>query len=132
MEFLGEDQSVNSRALQVHCERLHFSSRVRQMRIANSRHNQAPALNADFQSAKNLRRNPERIICAVQAVEPARMILFVQTFRPQEQMQVSHTAVEFSTSLICGGSRCPESWLRKRSWSWARSRTRGRCRRCSA
>jgi len=40
--------------------------------------------------------------------------------------------MEFSTSLISGGSRSPGSWLRKRSWSWTRSRTRGRCRWCSA
>src|ERR1700674_2168777 len=90
--------------MQVYRQGLHISPRVREMCVANPWHDQATALNSNFQPAESLRRVPDRIIGAVQAVEPLRVILLVQAFRPHEQMQVSQGAMSLDGLRIGAGS----------------------------
>ena len=95
MEFFREVQRVNSGALQIGRQRLHFSPHVRQVSVTNSRRHQPAALHSNLQPAQNFGGVADGIVSTVQTVEPARMILLVKAFRPHEQMQVSECALNF-------------------------------------
>ena len=51
MEFFREGQDVNSGALQVDRQRLHFPSGVRQVSVTDSRRHQTAAFHANLQPA---------------------------------------------------------------------------------
>ncbi len=81
MEFFREDQRVNSGALQVDRQSLHFSARIGEVGVADSRRNQAAAFHANFQTAQSFGGAADGIVGAVEAVQPARVVLFVEAFR---------------------------------------------------
>src|SRR5947209_107839 len=65
MEFFQKGQCVDSGALQVGRQRLHFSPRVRQVGVADSRRHQAATLHTNFQSAQEFRDAADRIVSTV-------------------------------------------------------------------
>ncbi len=100
MEFFREVQRINSGAVQVGRQRLHFSPHVRQMAVTDSRRHQPAALHANLQPAQNFGGVADGIVSTVQTVEPARMILLVKAFRPHEQVQVSECTLNFDGLVV--------------------------------
>ena len=75
--------------MQVSSERLHLSPRIREMSITDSWRDDSPALDANLQAFEAFRDLLQRIVSPIQAVQTARVILFVEAFRAQEQVKVS-------------------------------------------
>src|SRR5207245_9005481 len=96
MEFLQEGQRVDSAALQVGRQRLHFSARVRQVGVADSWRHQTTTFHSDLQPTQKFGYAANGIVSAVQAVEPEGMILFVKTFRPYHEMPVAKCMLNFA------------------------------------
>jgi hypothetical protein len=71
--------------------------------VANPRHDQAAAFDANFQAAKIFRGGADGIIRAVQAVQPERMILLVQALRAQKHVQVSQGTLQLDGFLVNSG-----------------------------
>src|SRR5436309_8209362 len=100
MEFLQESQRVDSGALQVDRKRLHFSARVRQVSVADSRRHQTAAFHANLQPAQKFGNVADGIVSTVQAIEPEWMILLVKAFRPYQQMKVAKCVLNFAGFLV--------------------------------
>src|SRR6266571_2594727 len=100
MEFLREGQVVNSRTLQVYRKRLHLAPRVRKVGVTDPGRHQPAPFDSDFQSAESFSSVAEGIVSTVQAVEPGRMVLFVETLRTDKQMEVSERALDIESLLI--------------------------------
>src|SRR5207245_2291536 len=103
MEFLRERQRMNSRALQVYRKRLHFTASIGQMCIANPRRHESAALHSNLQPAQNLGGAAKRIVGAIEAVQPARMIFFIETLRPDQQVQIAEGALNFDSLMVWSG-----------------------------
>jgi hypothetical protein len=103
MEFFRKNKRLNSRALQVRRQRLHLSATVRQMSVANPRHDEPAALDSNLQPSEIIGGVPQQIVGAIQAVEPMGMVLLIQSFRTEQQMQASQRAMNFIGFLIGGG-----------------------------
>jgi hypothetical protein len=100
MEFIREDQRVNSGALQVDRQRLHFPSRVQQVGVTDTRRHQPAAFHANLQPPEYFGGVADGIVSAVQTVEPVRMIFLVKALRPQEQVQVSECTLDFDGFVV--------------------------------
>jgi len=86
MKFIREHQRFNPGALQLACQRLHFSAHVREVRVTDSWHYQATALDSNLDSAQDLSCVLQGIIRPIQAVQPAGVILVIQALRAKQQM----------------------------------------------
>src|SRR6266446_2695416 len=116
MKFFREDQSFDARALQLGRQRLHFSARVREVRVADSWSYHAAALDSNLEPAQHLGRVSHGIVRAVQAVQPARMILVIESLCTEQQMQASKGATNF-VGLLVSRHR-----LNSRCWSCQQTR----------
>src|SRR6266480_3288894 len=95
MELFREGYGVNAGTLQVDRQCLHFSSRVRQVRVTDPWRHQPATFHSNLQPAQNLGGGANVIVTTVQSIEPARMILFVKAIRAHEQVQVSEGTENF-------------------------------------
>src|SRR6516162_1237577 len=100
MELPGESQGADANALQVRGQRLHFSPRIRQVPITEFRRHNSAALDSNLEPFEGFRDLPQGIVGAVQAVEPAGVILFIETLGPQEQVEIAKRAMNFDGSVI--------------------------------
>src|SRR5215472_15056079 len=100
MEFPGESQGADAHALQVRSQRLHFSPRVRQVAVTELRRDNSATLDSNLEPFEGFRDLPQGIVGAVQAVEPAGVILLIETLGPQEQMEIAKRAMNFAGSVI--------------------------------
>src|SRR6266699_669454 len=100
MEFLREGKVVNSRALQVHRKRLHFAPRVRKVGVTDPGRHYAAPFDSDFESAESFSSIAQGIVSTVQAVEPGRVVLFVEALRTDQQLEISERALDIESLLI--------------------------------
>jgi hypothetical protein len=100
MEFSGESYGVYARTLQVPRQRLHLTPRIRQVLITDLRRHDPAPLDANLQSAEQLVDTAKGIKRAVQTIQPTRMILLVEAFRPQKQVKISKRALQVGSLLI--------------------------------
>src|SRR5215831_9215881 len=100
MEFSRKEERTNPGTLQVRGERLHLSACVRYVSVADSWSHDATTLDSNLQAFESVRNLPQRIVGAIQAVEAAGMILFVQTLRPQKQMEVAKSTLNIKRQLV--------------------------------
>src|SRR5258707_9678813 len=98
MEFFRERQRMNSRALQVYRKCLHFAPGVLQVCVANPWRHESAALHSNLQAAQDFGGGAKRIVGAIQTVQSARMILFVETLRPDQQVQVRSEETRLNSS----------------------------------
>src|SRR5690348_16055106 len=100
MEFLGKDQRSDAHTVQIGGQRLHFSAHVRQVPFTDLGHHNATALRANLESFERLCDLAQRIVCTVQAVEAARMILVVEPLRSEEVVKMSQGAKNLDSFVI--------------------------------
>lgn len=100
MEFPGERQGQDAHPLQIRGQRLHFSTRVRQVSLPYFAGDNAATLDADLQPFERFCNLPQGIVGRIQAVEPTRVILFIEAFRPQEQVEVAKRTMNFARAVI--------------------------------
>src|SRR5215472_15984270 len=100
MEFPGESQGADTHALQIRGQRLHFSARIRQVPLTEFRRDNSATLDSNLEPFEGLRDLPQGIVGAVQAVEPAVVILFIEPLGAQEQVEVAKRAMNFAGSVM--------------------------------
>src|SRR5580693_5672605 len=102
MKLPCECQGLNSRALQILRERLHFAPYIRQMRIAELRHDQSAALYVDFNPIQRAGEIVQCFIGCVQALQSAWVIPVVEAFRAKQKMKAPQRMDEAGSSGIRG------------------------------
>ena len=107
MELPGEDHGPDAHALQVRGQRLHFSTRIGQVSLSYFVSDNAAALDSNLEPFERFRDLPQGIVGTVEAVEPTRVILLIETFRPQQEVEVAKRAMNLEGSMIrvCGQRR---------------------------
>src|SRR6266513_32038 len=104
MELFREGYGVNAGTLQVDRQGLHFSSRVRQVRVTDPWRHQPATFHSNLQPAQNFGGVANGIVSTVQTIESPRMILLVKAFRAHEQVQVSEGTKNFDGIAVrCAG-----------------------------
>jgi len=86
-----------------------------QVRVTNPWRHESAALHSNLQAAQDFGNGTKRIVGAIQTVQSARMILFVETLRPDQQVQVSEGALNFGGLVIWGAWRNPRDRVRQRT-----------------
>ena len=71
---------LNTCALQIERERVHFAAQIGKMRVAEFGHNQPAPLDMNFDPVQRAREIVQSLISSVQALEPSRMIPLVDPF----------------------------------------------------
>src|SRR5215472_3751611 len=104
MELPREDHGPDAHALQIRGQRLHFSTRIGQVSLTYFVSDNSAALDSNLEPFERFRDLPQGIVGAVQAVEPTGVILFIQAFRPQQEVEVAKRAMNLDGSMIraCG------------------------------
>ena len=80
MKLSCECEGLNSRALQILRERLHFAPHIRQMSIIELRHHQPAALNVYFDTVQRARKIVQGLVSGVQSLQTPGMVAFVNAF----------------------------------------------------
>ena len=126
----SSDKNVVSRTAEIDGQRLHVSSRVRQVRVTDPWRHQPATFHSNLQPAQNFGGVANGIVSTVQTIEPARMILFVKAFRAHEQVQVSEGTKNFDGIAVrCADRNLGDHHIGKLAQRRARRGIRARWRR---
>src|SRR2546423_1283711 len=105
MEFLRENQVVDSCALKILGQCIQVSARVRQRRLTYLGHDQPGALDANLQTIQAFRDRAERFVGAIQTLKQARMLPFVKACGTQKKVQPAKGPGYFDQIWFLDGSR---------------------------
>src|ERR1700722_18761234 len=95
MKFASERDRVDSRPLQLFCERLQFAVRICQRLIAVLRHNDLSASHSDFKSLEPRRDRSNGLVSVVQTSQCVWMVSLVQPRRIQQDVESPQRSLRF-------------------------------------